>query len=466
MLYDKLKGYSKSGVYPFHMPGHKRRFYNEKLPFELDITEIDGFDNLQNPTGCIKAIEERAARLYDVKKAFISVNGSTGGVLAAIRSMTKRGDRVLVARNCHASVYHAIELFGLKPEFILPEYYEKCDIYAWVCAKQIEKKLEEHGDISLVIITSPTYEGVCSDVKAIAEVCHNHGAKLFVDEAHGAHFPFSKSFPQEAVKAGADSAVVSLQKTLPSMTQTALLLTDSEELSQILKSNLSFFQSSSPSYVLMASVEICLDYIEKNKSDFELYTENLNRFYKASQRLENLRLLKKADFEFGFDIGKLVIVTNNTDLSGVELAKILREKYKIETEMSSLNYVIAMTSVCDTKSSIERLLEALIEIDSNCLVPDEIKPSCHKLQIPDRAFPPCEAENHTEVKTELDRAENKAAMEYIWAYPPGSPMIVPGEIISGDLILMIKSMIDAGVSIYSSQNNLNNNLCISVAEFD
>ncbi len=250
------------------------------------------------------------------------------------------------------------------------------------------------------------------------------------------------------------------------MTQTALLLTDSEELSQSLKSNLSFFQSSSPSYVLMASVEMCLDYIEKNKSDFELYIENLNLFYKAAQRLKNIKLLKKADFEFGFDIGKFVIVTNNTDLSGVELAKILREKYKIETEMSSLNYVIAMTSVCDTKSSIERLLEALIEIDSNCLVPEKIKPSCHKLQIPDRAFPPCEAENHTEVKTELDRAENKAAMEYIWAYPPGSPLIVPGEIISGDLILMIKSMIDAGVSVYSSQNNLNNNLCISVAEFD
>ncbi len=466
MLYDKLKSYSQSGVYPFHMPGHKRHFYNEKLPYELDITEIDGFDNLQNPSGCIKAVEDKAARLYDVKKAFISVNGSTGGVLAAVRSMTKRGDHVLVARNCHASVYHAIELLGLKPEYILPEYYEKCDLYAWVSAKQIENKLEEYGDISLVILTSPTYEGVCSDIKAIAKVCRNNGAKLFIDEAHGAHFPFSESFPQEAVKAGADAAVVSLHKTLPSMTQTALLLTDSEELSQKLKSNLAFFQTSSPSYILMASVEMCLDYIETNKSEFEIYTENLNRFYNSAESLSRLKLLNKYDFDFGFDLGKLVITTKNTNLSGVELAKILRKKYKLEIEMSSLNYVIAMTSVCDNRSGFDRLIKALLEIDSNCLTAKEISSPCFKPSVPEQSFSPCRAENFSSSTIKLDYAENKASLEYIWAYPPGIPLIVPGEIISCETILLIKNLINGGVSVYSSQNNLKNNLCVSVVEFD
>ena len=275
MLYDKLKSYKDSGIYPFHMPGHKRNdiLNDGLLPYEIDLTEIEGFDNLHNACGCIREIEKKAEKLYRVNRAFLLVNGSTGGILSSIRAMTNFGDKIIVTRNCHKSVYNAIELCGLNPEYILPEYDENNGVFTSVSPHKLEELLRENPDTKLVVITSPTYEGVVSDIKAIADICHKNGAMLFVDEAHGAHFPFSEKFPSEAVRCGADVAVVSLHKTLPSFTQTALLLTDNSELSDKLQENLSVFETSSPSYILMSAIENCLDYISENKNDFEVYTK-------------------------------------------------------------------------------------------------------------------------------------------------------------------------------------------------
>ena len=237
MLYDKLKNYSKSGIYPFHMPGHKRTDITEEgiIPYNIDITEIHDFDNLHSPNGVIYEIQKKAAKLYNAKNAFILINGSTGGILSAIRSMTNQGDKILMARNCHKSVYNAAELFNLNVDYIFPDTDSRYNILTSVSPYDIEDKLTKHNDeIRLVIITSPTYEGVVSDIKSISEICHKHGAKLLVDEAHGAHFPFSDSLPDEALNCGADAAVLSLHKTLPSLTQTALLITNDSELSEIL----------------------------------------------------------------------------------------------------------------------------------------------------------------------------------------------------------------------------------------
>ena len=212
MLYDKLKSYKESGIYPFHMPGHKRKDITNDglLPYNIDLTEIDGFDNLHNACGCIKEIEKKAEKLYCVNRALLLVNGATGGILASIRAMTDYGDKIIVARNCHKSVYNAIELCGLNPEYILPEYDENYGIFASISPQNLKTLLDKNPDTKLVIITSPTYEGIVSDIKSISDICHRYGAMLFVDEAHGAHFPFSEKFPSEAVKCGADVAVVSL----------------------------------------------------------------------------------------------------------------------------------------------------------------------------------------------------------------------------------------------------------------
>ena len=458
MLYKKLKDYSKSSVYPFHMPGQKRFDINGdgNLPYNLDLTEINGFDDLHNPNGCIRDIENTAAEVYNVNNALILVNGATGGILSAVRSMTKRGDRVLVARNCHKSVYNAVELMGLKPEYILPEQ-TGFGFFGRISPDEVEKKLTEFRDIRLVIITSPTYEGVCSNIAQISEICRKYDVKLFTDEAHGAHFPFHKAFPGSAVLQGADASVISLHKTLPSLTQTALLLTNDSVLADKLRMNSAVFESSSPSYILMASIECCLRFLKNSKTAFDEYIKRLLLFYDRAKQLKKLSLFNCA----GRDPGKLVILTGRTKLTGHRLADILRKKYRLETEMSSVDYVTAITSVCDTSEGFERLFNALLEIDAGCK-PDNEKPLKIEFELPERKFFSYEKENFKPLKMALKNAVGKVSLEYVFAYPPGIPVIVPGEVLTGKTYENISYQINNGVEIISSEKNLPHYL--SVAE--
>ena len=460
MLYDKLKSYKESGIYPFHMPGHKRIAITNDgiIPYEIDLTEIDGFDNLHNANGCIRGVEKKAEKLYDVDRAFLLVNGATGGILSSIRAMTNFGDKIIVARNCHKSVYNAIELCGLIPEYILPELDAKYGMFTSVSPQQVETLLSKNSDTKLAIITSPTYEGVVSDIKKIADICHKYGAMLFVDEAHGAHFPFSEKFPNEAVKFGADVAVVSLHKTLPSLTQTALLLTNNSELSEKLQENLSIFETSSPSYILMSAIEKCLDFISGNKSDFELYTNRLSDFYNDTKLLKKLSMLynDKSFLEncFDYDFGKIVISTAKTNFSGTELAKVLREKYNIETEMSYTDYVIAMTSVCDTDEGFARLKNALFEIDNSLTVKEKLHSEYSFSEIPKRSFISCRKNDFRSEKIFFNNAQGRVSLEYIWAYPPGIPLIVPGEVIKNKVISQINILISNNIQINSTKNSM------------
>lgn len=460
MLYDKLKSYKDSGIYPFHMPGHKRiDIVNDGLvPYGMDITEIDGFDNLHNACGCIREIEKKAERLYCVNRAFLLVNGATGGILSSIRAMTNSGDKVIVARNCHKSVFNAIELCRLNPEYVLPEYDEKYSVFTSVSPEKLETLLSKNPDTKLVLITSPTYEGVVSDIKSITDICHRHGAMLFVDEAHGAHFPFSEQFPSEAVKCGADVTVVSLHKTLPSVTQTALLLTNNSEITDKLQENLSIFETSSPSYILMSAIENCLKFISDNINEFEVYTKRLLYFYEETKSLEKLSVLyndksflKKC---FNYDFGKIVISTADTNISGAELAKILREKYMIETEMSYTDYIIAMTSVIDTDEGFNRLKNALLKIDCSLIKSKKSYCNYNFCEIPKRSFNSYQKNNVIAEKIAFENAQGRVSLEYVWAYPPGIPLILPGEIISEKLINQINILLSNNIQINSTKNSM------------
>ena len=456
MLTDKLKDYARSGVYPFHMPGHKRQPIGD-LPFELDLTEIDGFDYLHDPQGCIRAVECQAQRLFEAERAFLLVNGATGGILAAVRAMTKPNDKVIVARNCHRSVYHAIELCGLQPVYYLPDPIDGTDIYGSVNPFMLDILLSEHRDAKLVIITSPTYEGVASEIEWIASVCHRSGARLLVDEAHGAHFPFSDAFPKPAIQSGADVSVVSLHKTLPAPTQTALLLTNDASMEPKLQQQLAVFETSSPSYLLMSGIESCLTYIENHS--FKEYLLLLNNFYQKAKDLQKLRLLFDPDDDsrgnmLEYDIGKLVITTYGTNLTGKALAQLLRERYRIETEMSSAHYVIAMTSVCDTKEGFDRLFDALKEIDNRIQYSEKEICSAMMYEAPEKRFSPCDSWRFEAQNVSPEQAAGKAAMEYIYAYPPGIPYIVPGEAISQSMIAQIRALIKAGVDVTSTSKGL------------
>lgn len=460
MLYDKLKKYSKSGVYPFHMPGHKRNtaLSDGTMPYEIDLTEIDGFDNLHNAEGCILEVQNLAERLYNVKKAFLLVNGATGGILSAVRAMTNRGDKVLVARNSHKSVYNALEICGLEPEYIVPAVDDEFGINCSITPLQVEKAIVENPNTKLLIITSPTYEGVVSDIKEICRIAHLHNVMVLVDEAHGAHFPFSKSFPSEAVASGADAAVASLHKTLPSLTQTALLLTSNESLINSLAENLAIFETSSPSYIFMSAIEKCLEFCE-NASAFDEYIKRLNSFNEKCKSLKKIKVLCYGNDEvknhrfFDFDISKITVSVRGLDINGTQLAEILRNDFKIEPEMVCSDYVLLISTVCDTDEGFARLINALQIIDSKCSV-KELNACRYSITMPKIAVKPCECSGKDGEFCLLEHSIDKISLEYVWAYPPGIPIIAKGEIITQDIANIIIAQIASGINVCSTKGKI------------
>lgn len=450
-LRERLRVYGAGNAYPFHMPGHKRQKQQGSLfPYDLDITEIDGFDNLHHAEGILEEAMERAAKLWGSRKSFFLVNGSSSGLLAGIRALTKRSDKVLMARGCHRAVYHAVELCGLHPVYMQAEWVEEMQISGSIQPKTVEKHLQRTPDCKLVILTSPTYEGVVSDIAEIAKIVHRHGAYLLVDEAHGAHLGFHEGFPDTAVRLGADVVVQSLHKTLPCPTQTAILhvCTEQMDVTEVGR-QLSVFQTSSPSYVFMAEIDGCVSLLEQKKENlFVAYEKRLTSFYKKMEKLEHIRLCRPefSPLVFGHDKGKLLFFTGNCNLSGVELADILRERYELEVEMSLSLHTLAMTSIFDTDEGMERLAKAMLEIDKEVM---SAKQSLAKGQM---TLPKivCSMEKALQGETTevtLNDSLGKIAADFLWAYPPGIPIVVPGERISEEVLAQAFHMRKNGVNI-------------------
>lgn len=453
-LYDSLLKYSEAGYYPMHMPGHKR---NSRLltmcdPYSIDITEIDDFDNLHRPEGILKTGMEAWADLYNSRKTYYLVGGSSAGILTGISACTGRGDKVLVARNCHKSVYHALYLRGLKPVYLYPSVVKEFDINGGILVEQVEEHLKSQEDIKLIIITSPTYEGIVSDISAIAAAAHEYGIPLMVDEAHGAHLGFHKSFPETAVRLGADVVVHSIHKTLPAFTQTALLhingqLVEDEKIERYL----SIYQSSSPSYVLMSGIERCLELLKNNGTElFESYDKMLCGFYKEAKEFKNIRILTDNTVTregfYQFDPSKLVLSVKGTNMTGKELYEVLLHTYKIQMEMVSKDYVLGMTSIGDIQEGFDRLLVALKETDRK--LKKEITTECVMEFEPPEAVMSCEEALGTVLKEVLLlNSEGFISGEYVYLYPPGIPLLVPGERIDKELLKQIISYRKQGLSL-------------------
>lgn len=450
-LRERLRTYGAGNTYPFHMPGHKRQKQPGSLfPYNMDITEINGFDNLHHAEGILKEAMERTAKLWGSKKSFFLVNGSSAGLLAGIRALTKRGDKVLMARGCHRAVYHAVELCGLHPIYMQAEWLEEMQISGSIQPETAKKHLREHPECKLVILTSPTYEGVVSDIAEIAKIVHRYGAYLLVDEAHGAHLGFSEGFPDTAVHLGADVVVQSLHKTLPCPTQTAVLhvCTEQVDVTEVGR-QLSVFQTSSPSYVFIAEMDGCISLLEKERESlFAAYERRLASFYEKMEKLEHIRLCQPeiSPLVFGHDRGKLLFFTGNANLSGVELTDILRERYELEMEMSQPLHTLAMTSVFDTDEGMERLAKAILEIDK------EVLPAKHPMAKGQMVLPQvvCGMEQALQGETTevtLKESAGKVAADFLWAYPPGLPLVVPGERISEDVLAQAFYMQEKGVNV-------------------
>lgn len=440
-LYDKLLNYVKSDYYGFHMPGHKRNTdiaYMEN-PFAFDITEIEGFDNLHNATEIIKKEMDYAAKIYGSERTYFLVNGSSCGNLSAISSVAKAGDKIIIARNSHKSVYNAVELLRLKVDYLYPEMVEAQDIFGGYSLEETKKVLDNNREAKAIVITSPTYEGIVSDVEGICKIAHEYGIPVIVDAAHGAHFILSEDFPKTALECGADIVIESLHKTLPSLTQTAVLHFNSNIANrERLEKYLAVYQSSSPSYVLMASISNCLHFIEKDgKEKAEWLAVRIKEFKKIMRNLQHIRIFdNEVAGQFDFDISKLVIVIKDGIISGKKLKDILNEKYHLEMEMAAGNYVIAMTSIFDKEEGFSRLQEALIEIDK-MLDEGNIESANQENQnvaLKDKLVYSIRNEKACEIFEAEDYAKKiDVETKYTYLYPPGIPIVVPGEIISDEV---------------------------------
>lgn len=462
-LLGRLTEYAQKDVCPMHMPGHKRTgLGGEELPWQLDITEIDGFDNLHAAEGILADGMQLAAELYGSKRAFYLINGSTGGILAGIAAAAAPGSRVLMARGCHKSVYNAVELLGLRAAYLLPPTDEAFGVAGSVTPQMVEQGLNAHRDIRLVILTSPTYEGVISDVASIARVCHAHGVPLLVDEAHGAHLGFSPVFYGGAVKAGADIVIQSLHKTLPSLTQTALAhvsgdLVDPDEMAR----RLAMFETSSPSYLLMGSIHRCLRLVqERGEKLFAAWSARLRMLDERLNGLRYLRVLchgvdtlRSHRGFWGFDPGKVVVSGRAAGLRGPQLMETLRTRYGIECEMAMGDYVLAMTSPADSDRAITRLCDALLAIDAECTAAQPIAfPALPGL--PPQVVSVAEARRAGWQTVPLDKASGRVMAESLWAYPPGVPLAVPGEMCTAALVQAVRTLEQAGVRVYSDSGLL------------
>lgn len=442
-LYKRLERYAEDGVLPMHMPGHKRACFDHlaSLGAKLDITEIDSFDDLNAPEGIFADSERVAAKLWGSGETLFSVNGSTGAVLAAVRavSVCTSAKTVIVARNCHKSVYHALEICSLEAEYIAPGM-TSAGFPASVTPESVRKALERTPSATAVILTSPTYEGVISDISSIARICHEKGALLIVDEAHGAHLSLHGVFSKGAVACGADIVIQSLHKTLPSLTQTAVVHVSGDLVSRAeLRRQMAIFQSSSPSYLLSASVDGCVRFLasKKGKECLVRWKKALAEARRRMDTMENVRIFSKEDGVFDLDESKLVLLGD-----GYGIMKALRCR-KVELEMASASYAVAMTGGGDTDETLQLFTDALCGMDFGKAEPLEAR----QLHIPASVMTAAEAVTAKAEKTALALAEGRVSAAYVYAYPPGIPILVPGEVLDASVIADIQRLTRGKVSL-------------------
>lgn len=475
-LYEELEKYARSDYYPFHMPGHKRNksCVDSDFPFERDITEIYGFDNLHHPEGLIRSAQERLSRLYGTKESFFCVNGSTGALLSAISAAVPKNGQILVARNCHKAVYHGMYLRELNPTYLYPQTDPKLGINGGIFPSHVERCLRENGGIQGILITSPTYDGIVSDVESIAGLAHERGIPLIVDEAHGSHFRFSSYFPKSAAELGADVVIQSFHKTLPSLTQTSVLHLCSDRVDrERIKRFLGIYQTSSPSYILMASLDACVDRLARQGEEmFQRFARDLSWARERLSHCRHIRLVPTAGDEgafpgrqeriksqdsyfhgaFDFDRSKLILSAVNSSMGGARLSRILREKYHLEMEMETENYVIAMTTVGDTREGLERLCDAVCEIDReeekrNLPMLRSTKEQDYDCGPKRQVLSIARAMDASVTRCPLEESVGRISAEFAYLYPPGIPLLVPGEEITGCFVRNVRRYMEQGLEL-------------------
>lgn len=445
-IYDMARRYVEENTVRFHMPGHKGRLYGDDAAdlaqdmWQMDITELPDTDDLHMPQGAIMEAQRLMAEAYGADRSFLMVNGSTGGIYAMMLAACKPGDSIVVARNCHKSVINGLILAGLNPIYIWPPMLQDWHITGQIRPEQVGEALEQHPEAVAVLITSPDYYGLCADVAGIAGVCHQRGVPLLVDEAHGAHFAFHESLPPSAGHCGADIWVNSMHKTLPALTQTAVLHVRSRMLdTDRVRAGLQMAQTTSPSYILMASMDMARRYMaNEGRSDLNNllgYIADLSQWLcgMGGVRMMDGSIKGRSGVTFK-DPTRLCLDISGLGIGGVAAEELLRAE-GVQAEMADLYNVVFITTVMDNAKDFAVLKEALIRLAASGRNAKEVyHPPVMTLPHPVQTLSPRQAALGAAERVSLEDAAGRIAAQPIGLYPPGIPAVCPGEFIDRDTI--------------------------------
>ncbi len=462
-IYEALRKFRRMRIVPFDVPGHKRGRGNMELTeflgedcMNVDVNSMKPLDNLCHPVSVIKDAEALAAEAFGAANAFFMVGGTTSAVQSMIMYACKEGDKIIMPRNVHRSAINALILTGAVPVYVNPDVNTKLGIALGMSVAQVEQAINENPDARAIMVNNPTYYGICSDLKRITELAHAHGMMVLVDEAHGTHFYFGENFPLTAMAAGADCASVSMHKSGGSLTQSSFLLLGRNVNADYMRQVINLTQTTSASYLLLSSLDISRKRLALGGREIFAQTvemaeyarseiNGIGGYYAYSKELIN------GDSIYDFDVSKLSIYTLPIGLAGIEVYDLLRDEYDIQIEFGDIGNVLAYISVGDRKRDIERLISALAEIKrrfgrdgADMLTQEYISPVVS--ETPRKAFYAAKR------SLPLDEAAGEVCSEFVMCYPPGIPILAPGELITPEIIEYIKYAKEKGCQMTGTED--------------
>ncbi len=457
-IHEALEKFRKKRVVPFDVPGHKRGRGNKELKdflgetcVGIDVNSMKPLDNLCHPVSVIKEAEQLAAEAFGAAHAFLMVGGTTSAVQSMVLAVCKRGDKIILPRNVHRSVINAMVLCGAVPVYVNPDVDQKLGIALGMKVSQVEEAIKENPDAVAIFVNNPTYYGICSDIRSIVKLAHDNDMYVLADEAHGTHFYFGENLPIDAINAGADMAAVSMHKSGGSLTQSSILLIGKEMHEGYVRQIINLTQTTSASYLLLSSLDISrrnlalrgkeifaqvMDLAEYARKEIS----NIGGYYAYSSDMIN------HDSIYDFDKTKLSIYTLDIGLAGIEVYDKLRDEYDIQIEFGDMGNILAYLSIGDRKQDIERLASSLAEIKRlNSRGKEGLMP--HEYISPELAVSPQAAFYADKEQLDLQETSGRICSEFLMCYPPGIPILAPGEMITDRILDYIIYAKEKGCSI-------------------
>ncbi|MCR5283449.1 MAG: aminotransferase class I/II-fold pyridoxal phosphate-dependent enzyme [Lachnospiraceae bacterium] len=472
-IYEALEAFRKQRIVPFDVPGHKRGRGNPELVellgercLSLDVNSMKPLDNLGHPTSVIRRAEELVADAFGAAHAFLMVNGTTSSVQAMILSVCKAGDKIILPRNVHKSVINALILCGAVPVYVPAKVNDRIGIALGMAPDMVKKVMDENPDATAVFINNPTYYGICSDLEQITKLAHERGMKVLVDEAHGTHLYFGEELPISGIKAGADLTAVSMHKSGGSLTQSSILLCGPDMDPEYVRQVINLTQTTSASYLLLSSLDISRRNLAlRGRESFERVTrmaqyarDEINEIggYYAYGR----ELIDGKDV-YDFDETKLLVYTRDIGLTGIEVYDLLRDEYDIQIEFGDIGNILAYISIGDRQQDIERLVGALEDIKFSFSKEAEHIEVGDFIQ-PEMVRSPRESFYAKKEQIPITKAAGRISGEMLMCYPPGIPILTPGELVTEEIVTYIEFAREKGCSLQGTIDSDAEKLCVLV----